>query len=257
MVVRRGSCAGGVPRGLYRRRAVPLPQSIRGRVPDRVRDAPALRAVALAGGLIPPRPMHSVAEALTLGRLCTGARRVVELGVYEGSSAVMFCRALDRGAELHLIDPFVDESGAALPPGWSSTPTAARLAVWRAAWRGGPRIRWHVARSQDVGRRWAGGPVDLVFIDGDHSLEGCREDREAWNGHVVPGGAVAFHDARLGRPGGGGGPGPTRVVDELVPRTAAPEGMDARRRGRHARRGAEDALVRVSGTLGGGCVDRQ
>jgi predicted O-methyltransferase YrrM len=209
---------------LYRRRPVPLPQSIRGRVPDRVRDAPALRAVALAGGLIPPRPMHSEAEARTLARLCTGARRVVELGVYEGSSAVMFCRALDRGAELHLIDPFVDESGAALPPGWSSTPTAARLAVWRAAWRGGPRIRWHIARSQDVGRRWAGGPVDLVFIDGDHSLEGCREDWEAWNGHVVPGGAVAFHDARLGRPGGSGGPGPTRVVDELFRGLRLPKG---------------------------------
>ena len=88
----------------------------------------------------------------------------------------MFCRALDGGAELHLIDPFVDESGAALPPGWSSTPTAARLTVWRAAWRGGPKVRWHIARSQDVGRRWTAGPVDLVFIDGDHSLEGCRED---------------------------------------------------------------------------------
>jgi len=209
---------------LYRRRPVPLPQSIRGRVPDRVRDAHALRAAALAGGLIPPRPMHSETEARTLARLCRGARRVVELGVYEGSSAVMFCRALDRGAELHLIDPFVDESGAALPPGWSSTPTAARLTVSRAAWRGGPRVRWHIARSQDVGRSWTAGPVDLVFIDGDHSLEGCREDWEAWKDHVVPGGAVAFHDARLGRAGGGGGPGPTEVVDGLFRGPRLPEG---------------------------------
>lgn len=203
---------------------MPLPLSIRGRVPDRMRDAPALRAVALASGLIPPRPMHSEAEARTLARLCSGARRVVEIGVYEGSSAVMFCRALDRRAELHLIDPFVDESGAALPPGWSATPTAARLTVWRAAWPGGPKVRWHIARSQDVGRRWTGGPVDLVFIDGDHSLEGCREDWEAWSGHVVPGGAVAFHDARLGRLGGGGGPGPTEVVDQLFRGSQPPGG---------------------------------
>jgi predicted O-methyltransferase YrrM len=203
---------------------VPLPQSIRGRVPDRVRDAPAVRAVALTCGLIPPRPMHSEAEARTLARLCSGARRVVELGVYEGSSAVMFCRALEPGAELHLVDPFVDESGAALPPGWSSTPTAARLAVWRAARRGGPKVRWHIARSQDVGRRWTAGPADLVFIDGDHSYRGCRQDWEVWHRHVRPGGAVAFHDARLRRPGGGGGPGPTEVLDELFRGAGSPEG---------------------------------
>jgi hypothetical protein len=54
-----------------------------------------------------------------------------------------------------------------------------------------------------------------VFIDGDHSSEGCREDWEVWHGHVIRGGAVAFHDARAGRRDGGGSPGPTAVVDEL------------------------------------------
>jgi predicted O-methyltransferase YrrM len=195
--------------------AVPLPQSIRSRVPNRVRDHAGLRAVALAGGLIPPRTMHSEAEAAVLEMLARGAGRVVEIGVYEGSSAVVLCRALHRGAELHLVDPFVDESGWALPPNWSTAPTAARLAVWRAARHGGPAIRWHIARSQDVGKRWRGGDVDLVFVDGDHSPEGCREDWEVWHRHVRAGGSLAFHDARLGRPGGDGGPGPTVVVDEL------------------------------------------
>jgi predicted O-methyltransferase YrrM len=216
-----GGCGTGA---LYRRGPLPLPQSIRSRVPTRVRDQPALRALALAGGLIPPRPMHSSAEANLLATLARGARRVVELGVYEGSSALVFCRALDRHAELHLVDPFVDESGWALPAGWSTVPTAARLAVWRAARHGGPVIRWHIARSQDVGRRWAGGDTDLVFVDGDHSPEGCRGDWEAWHPHVRPGGAVAFHDARLGRPGGGGSPGPTTVVDELFRSPRPPTG---------------------------------
>jgi predicted O-methyltransferase YrrM len=203
---------------------VPLPQSIRGHVPDRARDHPAVRAFALACGLIPPRPMHSQAEADLLARLARGARRVVELGVYEGSSALVFCRALDRGAELHLVDPFVDESGWALPAGWSTVPTASRLTVWRAARHGGPAIRWHIARSQDVGRTWTGGPVDLLFVDGDHSPEGCRDDWEAWHRHIRPGGAVAFHDARVGQPDGGGSPGPTVIVDELFRTPRSPEG---------------------------------
>jgi predicted O-methyltransferase YrrM len=165
--------------------------------------------------------MHTEAEATLLTQLATGARCVVELGVYEGSSAVLFCRTLGPEAELHLIDPFVDEHGWALRAGWRATPVATRLAVWRRARHGGPRIRWHIARSQDAGRAWAGPTVDLVFIDGDHSPEACREDWEVWHRHVRPGGLVGFHDARLGRPGGAGGPGPTSVVTELF-RTGRP-----------------------------------
>jgi predicted O-methyltransferase YrrM len=201
---------------------VPLPKSIRTRVPPRVRDHPTLRAVALGSGLIPPRPMHTPREASLLASLARDARRVVELGVYEGSSALVLCRAMEATAELHLVDPFVDETGWALRPGWRATPTATRIAVARAARRRGPRIRWHVARSQDVGRDWTGGPIDLVFIDGDHSPEGCGEDWEVWHPHVRPGGAVAFHDARDCVAGGSGSPGPTAVVDQLFRRSEGP-----------------------------------
>jgi hypothetical protein len=191
------------------------PKALRRLTPDRLRDDPRLRAVALGVGLIPPRPMHSDNEAAVLTRLARGAGRVVELGVYEGSSAVMLCRALDSDAELHLIDPFIDPVGASLRAGWRANPTATRRAVSRANPRNGPAIHWHIARSQDVGRGWTGGPVDLLFIDGDHSAAGCREDWDVWQRHIAPSGAVAFHDARDGIPGGRGGPGPTGVVDEL------------------------------------------
>jgi predicted O-methyltransferase YrrM len=203
-----------------------LPKTIRSRVPDRVRDHPAVRALALGAGLIPPRPMHSPAEAESLGRLAAGARCVVEIGVYEGSSAFVFCDVMAVGAELHLIDPFVDSSGAALPPGWHATPLATRAAVARRARAsgGGPEIRWHIARSQDVGRAWRGRPVDRVFIDGDHSEAGCREDWDVWHPHVRVGGAVAFHDARAGQPGGAGSAGVSAVVEELLRRCGPPAG---------------------------------
>lgn len=166
--------------------------------------------------------MHSQAEADLLRRYAAGARCVVEIGVYEGSSAVVLCDVLGPDAELHLVDPFTDESGWTMRAGWHGTPFATRLAVRRHA-RGGPRIRWHVARSQDVGRAWAGSPPGLVFIDGDHSPQGCAEDWDVWHPHVRVGGAVAFHDARYGRGGGAGsGPGPTQVVDGL--RAAMPDG---------------------------------
>ncbi len=191
------------------------PKALRRLAPDRWRDDPRLRAIALAVGLIPPRTMHSAAEGAALARLAAGARRVVELGVYEGSSAVVLCRALGAEGELHLVDPFIDATGWALRPGARASATATRLAVRRAALGDGPKVRWYLERSQDVGRSWSGASVDLVFIDGDHSPEGCREDWEAWQHHVSSAGAVAFHDARAGRPGGAGSPGPTSVVDDL------------------------------------------
>jgi hypothetical protein len=191
---------------------MPLPSPVRSLTPAWVKDHPTARALALAAGLIPPRPMHSAAEADVLRRYAGAARCLVEIGVYEGSSAAVFCDALSADADLHLIDPFTDESGSAMRAGWHGTPFATRRAVDRFA-RGGPRVHWHVARSQDVGRAWTQ-PVDFVFIDGDHSLEGCAEDWRLWHRHVGHG-AVAFHDARRGRPDGEGSIGPTQVVDEL------------------------------------------
>ena len=38
---------------------------------------------------------------------------------------------------------------------------------------------------------------DFLFIDADHSYEGCKADFEAWKDLVVSGGEIAFHDAHM------------------------------------------------------------
>jgi MMP 1-O-methyltransferase len=191
-----------------------LPKVIRRLTPDRLRDDVRLRALFVGAGLIPPRTMHSEDDAAVLRAIAAGRRRVVEIGVYEGSSAAVLCEVLDPGAELHLIDPF-GEHGWALPAGWGATEGASRRVVERARRRHhGPQLTWHVDYSAAVARRWDGA-VDLVFIDGDHSEEGVRSDWDGWHGFVAPGGAVIFHDARLTQQGGRGLPGPTAVVDAL------------------------------------------
>src|SRR3954454_10705195 len=112
--------------------AVPLPpQALRRAVPDRVRDDVRLRALAVGAGLVPPRTMHSDHERELLQRLARGARRVVEIGVYEGSSAAALCAVLEPGAELHLIDPF-GHHPTALPAGWGGIGEVGRRVVARA-----------------------------------------------------------------------------------------------------------------------------
>jgi predicted O-methyltransferase YrrM len=190
-----------------------LPQALRRQTPTRVRDDVRLRALALGLGLIPPRTMHSAEDARVLLDAARGARSVVEIGVYEGASALALLAILDRDAELHLIDPFGSRPDA-LPSGWAANEWATRRAVARARRRrrGGPAIHWHVALSHEVAAGWDS-EVDLVFIDGDHSEAGCELDWSSWRRFVRVGGRVVFHDARAGVRDGRGLPGPTAVVE--------------------------------------------
>jgi len=43
-------------------------------------------------------------------------------------------------------------------------------------------------------QRLAGRPIDCLFIDGDHSYDGVRQDYEMYQTLVRPGGLIAFHD---------------------------------------------------------------
>jgi predicted O-methyltransferase YrrM len=193
-----------------------LPARLRSLTPERLRDDVRLRALAVGSGLIPPRTMHSVEDASVLLQAARRARCVVEIGVYEGSSAVALCGALRSDAELHLVDPFGRHPDA-LPSGWGATEWATRRAVSRALRRCGPEapaVHWHVCLSAELASRWQGG-AEVVFIDGDHSEAGCELDWSAWHRFVPLGGHVVFHDARADRAGGRGLPGPTAVVTRL------------------------------------------
>jgi predicted O-methyltransferase YrrM len=157
--------------------------------------------------------MHSAEDARMLLGAARGARRVVEIGVYEGSSALALCDALGLDTELHLVDPFGSHPDA-LPSGWGATEWATRRVVARALRRRGPdapSVLWHLALSHEVAARWST-EVDMVFIDGDHSEAGCDLDWSCWHPFVPVGGRVVFHDARADRAGGRGLPGPTAVV---------------------------------------------
>jgi predicted O-methyltransferase YrrM len=203
---------------------MPLPPAVRRLAPAPLRDSPRLRGLALGAGLIPPRPMHTDREAALLRRLATARACVVEVGVYEGSSSVQLVDAMAPDATLHLVDPYVEN---ALRSGWRGVERATRRTVERAARRsGGPRLRWHVCTSEEAARGWNGTPVDVVFIDGDHTREGARLDWELWSPHVSASGVVVFHDAREGKAAGRGLPGPTAVVDELFRAPSMARGWD-------------------------------
>ena len=68
----------------------------------------------------------------------------------------------------------------------SDTLTSAHSAKQRAQ---APALR---AAAQKLG----GAELDFLFIDGDHSYAGVKQDFEKYSGYVKRGGLIAFHDIR-------------------------------------------------------------
>ena len=66
------------------------------------------------------------------------------------------------------------------------------LASLRAAGVAGS-VETHRAYSRDLARGW-NRPIRFLWIDGDHTYRGTKEDIDLFRGHLVPNAIVALHD---------------------------------------------------------------
>jgi len=63
-----------------------------------------------------------------------------------------------------------------------------------------PFVHYRQEESQKAG--WDGKPIGLLFIDGDHTVEGVALDWLTWAPRIAPGGIVAIHDSDMDGPKG-------------------------------------------------------
>ena len=131
-------------------------------------------------------------------------RTVLEIGTWNGGTLYLLARVAAPDALLVTVD--IDGGpGARLgrlsPVGLLCTGCAAsgqRVVPLLRRDSHAPATLAEIERT--LGRR----PVDLLFIDGDHSYDGVRSDYEAYGRLVRPGGLIAFHDIVPGAPEGVG-----------------------------------------------------
>jgi hypothetical protein len=65
-----------------------------------------------------------------------------------------------------------------------------------------PRTNFFHGDSVEIAKTWSVFlPISILFIDGDHSYEGCKRDIEAWYPHMKPSGIIFFHDHDESSPG--------------------------------------------------------
>lgn len=136
-----------------------------------------------------------------LQRLPSGPIKGAEIGVFTG--AMSRCLLSRPDLSLLMVDPWepFGESYAE-PDGagdWHITLTQEqqdhyRRAAESAVGFAGDRATIIPKRSVDAAKSIPDGILDFVFIDGDHSYEGCRLDIEAWLPKLKPGGLLSGHD---------------------------------------------------------------
>jgi predicted O-methyltransferase YrrM len=143
------------------------------------------------------RPMQIPSELRSLLELVakTPPRAVVEIGTARGGTLFLFAAVAQTDAVLVSIDAASTEGL------FGARRTYRRRArLYCALGRRDQRVVFIAADShradtlRDVQAALGGRPVDLLFVDGDHSRAGVEADFRMYSPLVREGGLVAFHD---------------------------------------------------------------
>lgn len=133
-------------------------------------------------------------EALTAALLACQPRRIFEIGTYRGASSEMMLRLLPKARVISIA--FVSEPQAGRQFNNDELSVQDVGALVSPENRG--RFTQLIGDSHQIDPAAFvrdHGQMDLVFIDGDHSREGVRQDTALARAILAKGGAIAWHDA--------------------------------------------------------------
>ena len=110
---------------------------------------------------------------------------IVNIGAGGGTSGLAF---MESRGDLHLIT--IDIQDESSPFGCLE---AERRMLLEAGYPKSMQQKWNQIHGDSKTVSLLD-PVDMAFIDGDHSYEGCAGDIAAWWPQIKPGGIMAIHD---------------------------------------------------------------
>jgi predicted O-methyltransferase YrrM len=130
-----------------------------------------------------------------------GTGSVVEIGSLYGKSTCYLAegaRKAGRGP-VYAVDTFAGSAEHQAGQAGEQTELLREKTTFKAflrnlaAMRLDEHVRPQVGTSAVIGAVWSE-PIRLLFIDGNHTYAGSKQDFELWALHVVSGGLVVFHD---------------------------------------------------------------
>lgn len=123
--------------------------------------------------------------------------RIVEIGSYQGRSAIVLATAAPEGVEVVAIDPHAgNDRGPQQIVGPAEEGQRDHEAFLANLERAGVRDRVRHVRlpSQEAGEA-VRGEIDLLYIDGAHRYAPARSDIVLWGERVADGGTLLIHDS--------------------------------------------------------------
>lgn len=168
-----------------------------------------MRDLAQLNGLIP----EEVGELLrSLAANVSADHSIVEIGSFKGKSTCYLATGALAGAGAHVwaVDPWdlVGNKTGRFGFAEASTREAFHLQVKEAGLEA--QITAIQGFSVDVAKSWAGPPIGLLYIDGDHDKPSVYGDYIAWRGHLAPSAIVVFDDFITPR-----SPGVRKAIEQL------------------------------------------
>ena len=165
---------------------------------------------AINGWLIPE---EAATLYLTACKVPSGGQ-IVEIGSWQGKSTICLATGLVApDTHIHAIDPFIIDSTDGKSVYSGKVDGEERLAVFKRnldKWQVGSKVTPYIGYSRDFVGRFP--RIDLLFIDGDHSIAGCQFDVDAYLPYIVSGGYLLLHDYRPQR----ADLGPTYVINHQL-----------------------------------------
>ncbi|HXE82581.1 MAG TPA: class I SAM-dependent methyltransferase [Gemmatimonadales bacterium] len=135
---------------------------------------------------------------------------ILEIGSYKGKSTVGLASIAQRyglgpvvAVDPHSAPAVTDYGHGTAQSSWDDFRATLRAAGVEGS------VEAHRAYSRDLARAWTR-PIRFLWIDGDHTYNGAKEDIDLFGGHLVPHAIVAFHDVLHSFEG------PVRVFAEAV-----------------------------------------
>ena len=146
---------------------------------------------------------------------------ITEIGCAYGGSSLLWLLGKKNGVKLYSIDPFVTDSMDAFRATRDLCYNHVTQAIKDVGksdcvsdWDLIPEYSYNAVKVWDT-------PIDILFIDGDHTYKAVKQDYDDWVPKVRQGGYILFHDSCIipGTPKGKynkGWPDPSKFTDELL-----------------------------------------
>lgn len=147
---------------------------------------------------------------------CGDNANLVEIGAWKGKSTICLAAGLrNDGSKVYTIDPFDasgdEDSQKEYEHLKGDTPLLDQFMRNLSQYSLANRVVIVQGHSSNTVNH-VPAAIDVLFIDGNHSIEACRQDFELYTPRLKSGGKLLIHDYDASRPT----LGPTWVVENLV-----------------------------------------